>query len=39
MAMCAGQSVNLVHETLPVARLVRALVEKAAATIESLWPR
>jgi nitronate monooxygenase/enoyl-[acyl-carrier protein] reductase II len=36
MAMYAGQSVNLVHEVLPAARLIQDLVEQATTIIDSL---
>ena len=36
MALYAGQSVNLVHEVLPAARLIHDMAGQAAATVDLL---
>jgi nitronate monooxygenase/enoyl-[acyl-carrier protein] reductase II len=36
MALYAGQSVNLVHDVIPAARLVHDMAEQAATTVGRL---
>jgi nitronate monooxygenase/enoyl-[acyl-carrier protein] reductase II len=37
MALYAGQSVHLVHDVTPAARLIRDIAAQAAATIDLLY--